>query len=426
MDREARRRALRIALAVCLFTTTVYAAVSGRRLATHSRDNHFVYLADSFLHGQLHLREDPPSRNDWARFDGRWYVSFPPLPAVLMLPGVAIWGMRFDDRLFAVLLAGIGPALFFLALARLRASGRSGRTEREDLVFTALYAFGTVYFFCAVQGTVWFTAHVVAAALLGAYLLFALDAAHPFLAGLALGCGFLTRTPLLFAFPLLVAEVLRVHAPDAVGLRARLRGLLSAPVLRRLVLFGVPMVGAVAVAMAMNAARFGDPLEFGHRFLDVRWRPRIETWGLFNVHYLSKNLAAALVLLPWLTRNAPYVKIGGHGLAIWVTTPPVALTLRPARISDLHWPLWLTVAAVALPSLLYQNTGWLQFGYRFSLDYMPFLILLLAVGGRRLSRGFLLLVALSIAINLFGAITFDRAPAFYDDDLSQRRIFQPD
>jgi len=35
-------------------------------------------------------------------------------------------------------------------------------------------------------------------------------------------------------------------------------------------------------------------------------------------------------------------------------------------------------------------------------------------------------VALSIAVNLFGAITFDRIPAFYDDDLSQRRFFQPD
>jgi hypothetical protein len=37
-------------------------------------------------------------------------------------------------------------------------------------------------------------------------------------------------------------------------------------------------------------------------------------------------------------------------------------------------------------ALLYQNTGWLQFGYRFSLDYVVFLVLLLAVDPRPLTR----------------------------------------
>ena len=33
------------------------------------------------------------------------YVSFPPFPAVLMLPFVAIWGLRFNDVLFNALWA---------------------------------------------------------------------------------------------------------------------------------------------------------------------------------------------------------------------------------------------------------------------------------------------------------------------------------
>jgi hypothetical protein len=419
-------RVFKIAVVVYLVTTAVYAGVAGSRLLRHSADNHFVYLADSLVHGQLEMREDPPSRNDWAHYRGRWYVSFPPFPAFLMVPGVLVWGMAFNDRLFSVLLAGLARALTFLLLARLRASGRSDRSERDDLVLTILFSFGTVYFFCAVQGTVWFTAHVVAASLLCVYALASLDARRPLLAGAALAAGFLTRTPLLFAFPLFVAEALRTHAPDALGWRGNLAALLRPRMIRVLLTFALPMIVAVGLAMAMNAARFGDPFEFGHRYLDIKWKARIETWGLFNYHYLARNLACALVLLPWLTRAAPFVKIGGHGLAIWFTTPPLAATLWPARRSDLQLPLWLTAAATAIPSLLYQNSGWLQFGYRFSLDYMPFFILLLAVGGRRLGRGFLLLVALSIAINLFGAITFDRASSFYDHDLSQRRLLQPD
>ena len=69
--------------------------------------------------------------------------------------------------------------------------------------------------------------------------------------------------------------------------------------------------------------------------------------------------------------------------------------------------------AVALPSLLYQNSGWVQFGYRFSLDYLVLLILLLAIGDRPLTWVVRLLIIAGIAINLFGALTFDRGWTYY-------------
>ena len=43
--------------------------------------------------------------------------------------------------------------------------------------------------------------------------------------------------------------------------------------------------------------------------------------------------------------------------------------------------LLVALIACALPGLFYQNTGYMQFGFRFSLDYTPFLVMLLAVGG---------------------------------------------
>ena len=42
-------------------------------------------------------------------------------------------------------------------------------------------------------------------------------------------------------------------------------------------------------------------------------------------------------------------------------------------------------AAFAVPGFFYQNSGWYQFGFRFSLDYTPHLILLLSIGRRPLS-----------------------------------------
>jgi hypothetical protein len=69
-----------------------------------------------------------------------------------------------------------------------------------------------------------------------------------------------------------------------------------------------------------------------------------------------------------------------------------------------------------LPSLLYQNSGYIQFGYRFSLDYMIFFVMLLAVRHRPLSRLFKSLVVVAFLINLFLAIAFDRYMQFSYDD----------
>jgi uncharacterized membrane protein len=40
----------------------------------------------------------------------------------------------------------------------------------------------------------------------------------------------------------------------------------------------------------------------------------------------------------------------------------------------------MAIGLVAIPSLLYYSQGWVQFGYRYMLDYMPFLLILTALG----------------------------------------------
>jgi hypothetical protein len=178
--------------------------------------------------------------------------------------------------------------------------------------------------------------------------------------------------------------------------------------------------------MWMNAARFDDPFEFGHTYLQIRWRDRIETWGLFSTHYLGRNLAVFLASLPWLSATPPHVKVSLHGLALWFTTPNLLLALWPRRVDALRVGLWLATGAVALLDLLYQNSGWIQFGYRFALDYLPLLFALLALSGRRFGPLFWALAVFAVAVNAFGAATFDRAWRFYDDDPTQLRLFQPD
>lgn len=382
------------------------------------------------LHGRLHIEGKPPHLNDWAKYGDKWYVSFPPAPALLMMPGVAVFGFDFNDRLFTLFFAAAGPALLFLLLSLLAGEGRLHRGRRELLLFTAMYGIGTVYFFSAVQGTVWYTAHMVGGVFLLLFCIASLGGRHPMLAGLFLGLAAACRPPMLMAFPFFLYEMLRAYAPsDSLGLKAFFRDAVKQAgfktLVQRLAAFGTPIVLVVLALMAMNYARFEDPFEFGHKYLQVRWAGRIDRWGLFHYHYLARNLTVSLALLPWLTSTEPYVGISRHGLALWFTSPFLLFVLWPKARDHFYSILAVAVGMIAVPTLLYQNSGWVQFGYRFSLDYTVFLILLLAFSGRKCGKLFLALCLFSVAVNLFGALTFDRAWEYYPS-VSTRTYFQPD
>ena len=58
-------------------------------------------------------------------------------------------------------------------------------------------------------------------------------------------------------------------------------------------------------------------------------------------------------------------------------------------------------------ALLYQNDGYMQFGFRFSLDYTPYFLLLFALGGWSLKdKKVMGLLALAVLVNVWGAVGF--------------------
>jgi hypothetical protein len=430
----------RLPLGAFAVALVVYSVTSWGRMRRQSSDPHFVLQADAWLRGKTWVETWPGGADDIAKVEevelkdgtrarGRRiaskkvfrvagggevpltevkstrqmvsYVSFPPLPSVLMLPQVLIHGARANDVGTTVFFAALAPALLLVLLRRLREAGLSARTPVEEAWLAALLAFGTVFYFSAVQGRVWYTAHVIGIVLAILYAWASVEARRPILAGLFLGLAFVTRTPMLFMFPLFLYESWRAGRAGFVK-----RGLL----------FAAPIVAIGLVAAWYNFIRFSEPTEFGHAYLAVRQQSQIEKFGLFDLRYLGRNLAVALTLLPEVSAAKPYVLINGHGLAMWFTTPALFYLLWPRDKGPLHRVLWLTVALVAAWSLLYQNSGWVQFGYRFSLDYMVFLVLLLAVGGRPLGRVARGVIVLGVLVNLFGAVTFQRMPRFYKQD----------
>jgi len=393
-------------LEAALFCASLLALAlfSGPRLLSTSRAPHFIYQDDAWLHGELALRRPPPDLNDWARVGDRWYVSFPPGPALLMLPGVALLGLDFPDVAFTVAFAALNVLLFFLLLEKLRREEESSRTRGENAGLALLLAFGTVAFSCSIRGEVWYTAEVLGLTSSCLYLLAAYRARRPFLAGLAFGFGAITRTPLVFSIVFFALELIAGEGELGVALRepATYRDLRR---LRRLALFGAGAFPFLAFAAWANFARFGSPLDFGHaHFFNNRVNADVQRYGLFSFHYLERQLHAAFTRLPHLEHGR--LTYDPYGMSLLLTTPLFALLLWPRKRPRLHRLLWLTTAATALPGFFYQNTGYVQFGYRFSLDYTPYLFLLLAVGGRPMDRLFLGLGLLGVAVNTWGALVF--------------------
>jgi hypothetical protein len=440
---------VRVYAALFVIGLAVYGTLAWDRIARPSSAPHFVLAADAWLHGRAAI--DPPLvGDDWAKveavvlddgsrvegrrmvtrpmfrtLDGRElpaarirqsegktaYMSFPPFPTLIMLPAAAIAGRAGNDVIPTLLVAALILPLALAALRRLAAAGLSRRSLADDLWWVAALAFGSVLLFSAVQGKVWYTAHVVGVALALIYAWASIEARRPVIAGVALGAAALTRTAMAFLVVLFVCEAWRMHGGRDAWRRDR-RAVLRA-LARPALAFAAPVAAFAIAGVAYNLARFGAPTEFGHSYLEVRQQVQIEQHGLASYQYLARNLAVAFTLLPELLPRAPWVQISGHGLALWFTTPVLLGVLWPREKTAIHRALWLSVAAVALPSLLYQNSGWVQFGYRFSLDYLVPLVLLLAVGGRPITWLTRALIVVGIVINLFGAITFDRSWQYY-------------
>jgi hypothetical protein len=219
-----------------------------------------------------------------------------------------------------------------------------------------------------------------------------------------------------------------------------------------------------------NFARFGSFTEFGHRFFfNNRVNHDIDTFGLFNRHYLTRNLDAAFLKLPVFSQHL--LGYDPWGMSLFITLPLLALLFVPAvretRAMQLlgamiavlvgsalfpplapppgeppigwrpvalwlvlalvlgffAWSAWewvkskdsprllvpvlLTLLACMLPGLMYQNTGYAQFGFRFSLDYTPYLLLLVPLGGWSWKKPLpMTLALLSIAVGFWGAVGF--------------------
>ncbi|GIW12368.1 MAG: hypothetical protein KatS3mg061_3425 [Dehalococcoidia bacterium] len=127
------------------------------------------------------------------------------------------------------------------------------------------------------------------------------------------------------------------------------------------------------------------------------------TWGWFSLHYLPENLHALLLALPRWEHGA--LRPDWNGMSVLLTTPALVLLPCARRPRLLVVAAWLAIALLLVPLMTYYNTGYKQFGYRFSLDLMPAALLLLALAsGRQLAGWAVALIGVGIVVNAWGVL----------------------
>jgi hypothetical protein len=398
-------RAAVVGVAIAAVAAVVYWN-SGRDFNAGRGDS--FYLADAFLHGRVWL-DFRPGPYDVIQDGTRFYVPFAPFPAIALMPLVAITGAVTADDIESGVDAVLAASAVWLCWVLLGRLGVARLVDRFWLV--VLFAFSTPLWWVALRGGVWHTGQIIATILTVGCLVELWGRRRPLLVGLLAGAAFLTRAPLAFAVPfyvLLIDPWLVESRPGERGVGAAIR---RWP-LSRWAWLAAGILPSIVFFFWYNAVRFGSPLESGYALASLPpWLEAERRLGLFSLAHVPTNFDYLFLHLPTVIPDPPFLKPDGLGLTVLLTSPGLAL----AAFADWRSPrarlLLGAAVAVLIPTLLYYGGGWLQYGYRYLLDSIPFLVALAglaAVRGGRVSWKWRAAIVFGVVINAGGAYWVSR------------------
>ncbi len=385
-----------VALSWFLATLAALAALSWARgsLFKVNEHNYFHYLAHAFNQGAVHLIERPTTTHDLTVVDGKLFLYWGPVPAVLLAPFVAIFGISWPDSWVTLLL---GALLSTLTLFLLRAStALYGRPGFRGFLLTAVFTFGSPLLPLALNGGVWATSQLFATTFLCAGICVALSplgTRRILIASTLVGLACLSRPSMAGAAVWLLFRIYQNEKGSPFRRTGQKIGL-------ALVVLGI----CVAAQLAYNYARFGDLFESGfsgQRVASVFQRNAI-LYGQLSFHNIPTNFYYHYIAYPF-----PITSETLWGGSLFLMTPLYIgafwSVFRRGGPRGFELSLWVACGLIALPSLLVNGTGWAQLGPRYTLDYAPFLILLVSSGIQTWPKRLVLLTALvSVGHYLYG------------------------
>lgn len=361
--------------------------------AGKTSQDYFTRLSDAMLTGKYYLTQNPSWLTELIPGGaGKYFVAYPPMPAILAVPFRFILGERFEQQFLAHLLGAGIVALTILIAWSIKKEVPS--SERKNLAVWAglLTAFGNIIWFLSSVGSSWYLGQISGAFFLTAAIYESLNKKRGILVGLMLGAAYLSRIEIALTFPLF----LYIFSG-----KKRFENYL------KIALGAIPFV---LTNFAYNFIRFGVFWDKGYMLI-----PGVmdEIWyrnGLLNPINIPNHLAVIFFALPKFINEKPYIIPSWAGLAIWITTPAFIYSLFAKFKERIVQASWVSIFLVSLLVFSHGTTGFTQFGYRFAVDFYPILLFLTikGVSGTGLRWHHWLLLFISILVNLWGVLWINK------------------
>jgi hypothetical protein len=382
-------------LILALLIYTVFALSFTTYPLQVTRVAYYNYLADAFLHGQLHLRLIPPTTHDLVLFEGKYFLYWPPLPAIVVAPFVAFFGVNFSDVAFNLLIASVNVCMVSVLLNIVDNLNLIKLSRQQRATLVLFFALGTVHLPLAPYGRVWSTGQLMGFLVVSLTYFSALKYIGTkalILTGMGLAATILTRNHMIFACVWPVIYLLRAN-------RAAKR--VTAATLFLSVLSGIAVMGGY------NWLRFGSFVDNGlsyHLFASV-FAEDFQRYGVFSPRYFLTNLFYQYVAYPFPITTRTF-----YGGSLFLLSPVFFAAAWGIIRGVRGWSvpaLLASIVLVQIPILSLMGTGWVQFGPRYSLDFTLPLLFLTGMGIQYWSKWLLgILTCISAVQYILGTLYF--------------------
>lgn len=317
----------------------------------------------------------------------KYYVVYPAMPAVLMIPFVAILGNHFSQTMFAAVLGAVDVVLVYWLVMRLNLS------RLTAILVSLFFGLGTNLWYLSSIGSAWYIAHNVGLLFLLLSLIEVLGRRRWWLIGLLMGLSFWARTTIIFGGIFFLINYWREFWP------------LKKVSVKNWLQLGGGVGLLILIDSWYNYIRFNNPSPLSPYQLipNLDQDPMFKD-GFMSWQFIPRHLEAVFWKLPVTQPDFPWLLPSLLSLAVWFTSPALLLVLK-VKPSRLMWSCWVAVGMTFGVIMTWAGVGYSQFGYRFAQDFMPFLLILLAVAIGSKPRWYVyVLIGLSILVNLWGVV----------------------
>ena len=383
------KRNFRLILFISLLLFALYSSYLYLTVGQRGYDDVLVKLSEQFLTRHLALSIYNLPIRDIASYYNNYYLYFGPLSSLILMPFVFFFGEKVPQ-------VGIGVGSIIVSFIAVFFIAKKFKFSPIDSLWLSLFfSFSTVLFSSGVINITAYQVEALGVPFILLAILIYLSKRNSLLVGLFIGFAVMTRFTLILALVFFLVEVVFKRLS-----------------IKQFAIILIPVLVSLGLLGLYNNRRFHSFFETGYHYSVTSNVPPISynlKYGEADIIHLPANLYSFLLMAPepllkdktgGLVLKFPYIKISPWGLAIWFSSPLFLLLIFKFKKAKYVLPAVLACLFLSLPVFLWYSIGYAQVGYRYALDFLPFLFLILISSlSPKLSKTAIALIVIGVIFN---------------------------